>query len=198
MQKTEPVKQPTAEAEQRRLKLRVAIKAMVYVGVFAILYVLFSSFRNSSQGIPTVPSKIIDVSQMQMGEAMFLSWEGRPVIIYRRQDSEFSTLRTIDERLLDAKSQSSDQPGNALNAYRSVTPEWFVAIALGTDQGCSLTHVPADTTQFQQQPWQGGFIDSCRKSRYDLAGRVYESQYATRNLVVPPYGVSAETLILGQ
>ncbi|MGK0283119.1 MAG: hypothetical protein ACI82O_002661, partial [Patiriisocius sp.] len=42
MQKTEPVKQPTAEAEQRRLKLRVAIKAMVYVGVFAILYVLFS------------------------------------------------------------------------------------------------------------------------------------------------------------
>jgi ubiquinol-cytochrome c reductase iron-sulfur subunit len=198
LQKTGRVKQPTAEAEQRRLKLRVAIKTMVYVGVFAILFVLFSTFRNSSQGIPAVPSKIVDVSRMQMGEAMFLNWEGRPVVIYRRQDSEYSTLRTIDERLLDAKSQSSDQPEGALNAYRSVDPEWFVAIALGTDQGCSLTHLPADSLAFQQQPWQGGFMDSCRKSRYDPAGRVYKSQYATRNLVVPPYGISAQTVILGQ
>ena len=193
------MKQPTEAAEQKRLKLRVAIKVMVYVGVLAILYVFFSSFRNSAQDRPSIPSKIIDVSQMQAGEALFLSWEGRPVVIYRRQDSEFSALRGTDERLLDAQSQRSDQPDDALNAYRSVKPDWFVAIALGTDQGCSITHEPADTSIFQQQPWQGGFIDACRKSRYDLAGRVYESQYATRNLVVPPYRVTAEkNIILGQ
>lgn len=120
------------------------------------------------------------------------------MVIYRRQDAEFSTLRTTDERLLDTQSARSDQPQDALNAYRSVKPEWFVAIALGTDQGCSLTHVPAEASLFQEQPWQGGFMDSCRKSRYDLAGRVYESQYATKNLVVPPYGISAQTIILGR
>jgi len=133
-----------------------------------------------------------------MGEALFLNWEGRPVVIYRRQDNEFSQLRTIDNRLLDETSQNSDQPEDMLNAYRSVEPEWFVAIALGTDQGCSLTHLPANSSLFQQQPWHGGFIDACRKSRYDLSGRVYESQYATRNLVVPPYKLSGTTVILGQ
>ena len=129
---------------------------------------------------------------------MFLTWGGRPVVIYRRQSSEFSTLRTADDRLLDAQSQKSDQPDDALNDYRSVKPDWFVAIALGTDQGCSLTHLPAESALFQQKAWRGGFIDACRKSRYDLAGRVYESQYATRNLVVPPYRHSGDTIILGQ
>jgi ubiquinol-cytochrome c reductase iron-sulfur subunit len=198
LQKTEHVKQPTEAAEQRRLKLRVAIKVMVYFGVLSILYVLFSSFRNSSQDMPAIPSLKVDVSQMQVGEAMFLNWEGRPVLIYRRQNSEFSTLRIRDERLLDPSSEHSDQPPDALNAYRSVQPDWFVAIALGTDQGCSLTHLTANDSQFQKQSWRGGFIDSCRKSRYDLSGRVYESQYATRNLVVPPYRISGETIILGQ
>jgi len=191
------VKQPTQAAIQRRLKLRVAIKLMAYIGVLAILYVLFSSFRNSSQDTQSIPTLKIDVSRLQAGETMFLSWEGRPVVIYRRQDSEFSALRTIDKRLLDANSQRSDQPENALNAYRSVVPEWFVAIALGTDQGCSLTHLAAEDSLFQEELWRGGFVDACRKSRYDLAGRVYESQYATRNLVVPPYKVSGEAIILG-
>lgn len=171
---------------------------MVYVGILSILYVLFSSFRNSSQDMPTIPSKKVDISQLQEGEALFLSWEGRPVVIYRRQAAEFSGLRAIDERLLDENSQHSDQPEDALNAYRSVKPDWFVAIALGTDQGCSITHMAADGSQFQGQTWGGGFVDACRKSRYDLSGRVYESQYATRNLVVPPYRVSGETVILGQ
>lgn len=192
------MKQPTEAAEQRRLKLRIAIKLMAYVGIFSILYVLFSSFRGGSQGITPIPTKKIDVSQMQMGEAMFLSWDGRPVVIYRRQDAEFSALRTTDERLRDEKSRSSKQPADALNAFRSVKPEWFVAIALGTDQGCSLTHLPADSSVFLEKLWQGGFMDACRKSRYDLAGRVYDSQYATRNLVVPPYRLSGETIILGQ
>ena len=192
------MKQPSEAAEQRRLKLRVAIKVMVYVGALSILYVLFSSFRNSAQDMPAIASKKIDVSAIEMGEAMFLSWDGRPVVIYRRTDAEFSTLRSTDERLFDAQSQNSNQPDDARNAYRSVSPDWFVAIALGTDQGCSVTYMQASAELFQGKPWQGGFEDDCRKSRYDVAGRVYESQYATRNLVVPPYQVSGQTIILGQ
>jgi hypothetical protein len=67
LRKTEQVKQPTEAAEQRRLKLRIAIKLMAYVDVLSILYVLFSSFRSGSQAITEIPTKKIDVSQMQMG-----------------------------------------------------------------------------------------------------------------------------------
>ena len=168
---------------------------MAYVGGFAMLYVLFSSFGNNSQSVPSISAMKVDVSGIQEGETLLLSWGGRPVIIYRRESADFSALRVSDERLLDESSKKSEQPDNAQNAYRSVKPEWFVAIALGTDQGCSITHVAKDSSSFQGQSWGGGFVDSCRKSRYDLAGRVYESQYADRNLVVPPYGVSADTVI---
>lgn len=171
---------------------------MVYMGVLAIFYVFFSTFTHSPHSVSSVPAKKIDVSQMQKGEVMLLSWDGRPVLIYRRQDADLSALRSNDERLLDAQSRKSDQPANALNAFRSVSPEWFVAIAVGMDQGCSIAYLPSDSTLFQAQPWQGGFIDSCRESRYDLSGRVFESQYATRNLVVPPYRLDEQTVILGQ
>ncbi len=192
------VKKPTPEAHERRLKLRVAIKVLMYVAVAAVLYVFFAAIRTGSGKVPEVPSKKVDVGDMEPGQTRFLTWEGRPVVIYRRQSADFAQLRTPDDRLEDENSSSSTQPTTAENAYRSVEPDWFVAIALGTDLGCSLEFLPPTTEPFQQRPWVGGFVDTCRKSRYDLAGRVYESQYATKNLVVPSYAVKQNILILGR
>jgi ubiquinol-cytochrome c reductase iron-sulfur subunit len=35
--------------------------------------------------------------------------------------------------------------------------------------------------------WKGGFYCPCHKSRYDLAGRVFQGVPAPKNLPVPPY-----------
>ena len=35
--------------------------------------------------------------------------------------------------------------------------------------------------------WKGGFFCPCHKSRYDIAGRVFQGVPAPANLVVPPY-----------
>ncbi len=109
-----------------------------------------------------------------------------------------SALRTPDERLTDAGSEKSSQPAAFVNEFRSASPDLFVAIALGTDLGCSISYLAPESTEFQGKPWAGGFVDSCRKSRYDVAGRVYEAQYADRNLLVPPYSFSDNLLILGR
>lgn len=192
------MKNPTPEAQDRRLKLRVAIKVLFYVAGLAVIYVIFSAIRTGSDEVPDVPTKKVDVSGMSAGDINFLTWEGRPVLIYKRLSTDFAKLREPDERLEDQNSRQSDQPESAKNAYRSVEPEWFVAIALGTDLGCSLEHIPAARDMFQNRPWAGGFVDSCRKSRYDLAGRVFESQFATKNLVVPSYAISGQTIVLGR
>ena len=170
----------------------------MYLAALAVVYVVISAIRTGNDEVPEVPTKKVDVSKMIPGEVNFLTWEGRPVLIYKRQGAELAKLREPDARLKDQNSQNSDQPESAENSYRSIEADWFVAIALGTDLGCSLEHLPAEPGPFQDKPWAGGFVDTCRKSRYDLAGRVFESQYATKNLVVPAYAISGQTIILGR
>lgn len=198
MKQTIDVNPISPEDAARRLKLRVAAKLMLYLGMAGIVFVFFSALRSGTGEVPTVPSMKVALGDMQPGEIVFITWEGRPVLAYRRTDEDVVNLRTVDERLLDSSSTKSEQPVGMANDFRSETPDWFVAIALGTDLGCSIDHLPASDTTFQGKPWDGGFADSCRKAQYDLAGRVYESQYATRNLIVPQYSISGDTLILGR
>ena len=192
------MKSKDTDTARRRLKLRVAAKLMIYVGFAGVLYVFFAAFRSGDGKIPSLPGMRVSIAHIQPGEADFFSWEGRPVVVYRRLQTDASMLRSDDKRLLDASSMNSEQPESSINAWRSETPEWFVALALGTDLGCSIALLPASNELFQGQVWSGGFVDSCRKARYDLAGRVYKSQYAERNLIVPRYGIVDDTLILGR
>lgn len=194
----ERVKSINSETVSRRLKLRVAVKLMMFFAMGSIVYVFVAGIRQGDGGVPSVPSLRVTVGDMEAGDALALNWEGRPVLVYRRKAEDLGNLRNPDERLVDPHSQKPDQPEFAINDFRSVSPEWFVAIGLGTDLGCTVKLLPATDESFQGRRWSGGFVDTCRKARYDLAGRVYRSQYATRNLVVPSYTLSEDTLILGR
>jgi len=171
---------------------------MAWVGIAAMVYVLIASIRSGTDEVSSIPSKRVSIADMEPGEARFESWEGRPVVIYRRTDTDIVSLRTPDDRLVDPVSKRSDQPELSTNEFRSISADWFVAIALGTDLGCSIDFMAPSQELFQTKPWQGGFVDTCRKARYDTAGRVFESQYATRNLAVPNFAISEGTLILGR
>jgi len=196
--KTEPVNPVKPEDAARRLKLRVAAKLMLYLGMAGIAFVVISAISSGTGEVPTVPSMKVDIASVQPGEVQFETWEGRPVVLYRRTDQDVVNLRTTDDRLLDAASEKSEQPESMQNDFRSESADWFVAIAFGTDMGCAIEHLPPSEETFQGNAWLGGFADTCRKARYDLAGRVYQSQYASRNLVVPQYSIAGDTLILGR
>ena len=192
------IRPASAKEKQRRLRLRVAAKAMLYIGMASIVYVFLSAIMSGDGEVPAVPSLRVDISDIQPGEVDFLTWAGRPVLVYRRTDADIVNLRSDNTSLRDPTSARSDQPEFASNALRASEPEFFIAIALGTGQGCTVELLPASDEQFQGKPWQGGFMDSCGKDRYDLAGRVYDKQYARENLRVPQYGIDGQTLILGR
>lgn len=183
---------------KRRLQLRVAAKLMLYLGFAGVLYIFVSAIRTGDGEIPTVPSMRVDISQIEPGNVEFFKWENRPVLVYRRTDADIVSLRTRNNLLQDASSFDSQQPDKFVNNFRSESPDWFVAIALGTGQGCTVELIVADDNLFQERAWPGGFMDSCGQDRYDFSGRVYKDQYASRNLVVPPYSIDGETLVLGQ
>ncbi|MGQ7843909.1 hypothetical protein ACUNV4_05495 [Granulosicoccus sp. 3-233] len=188
----------SAEEQRRRLRLRVAAKLMVGFAILCLLYVLAAQVFTGGGATPAMPTLRVATADLLPGESRVISWEDRPVLLYRRRVEDIAQLRSPDDRLRDASSRQSKQPDEYRDDLRSASPELYVAIALGTDLGCPVSFLPAERAQFQGGPWTGGFIDSCRKSRYDLAGRVYRSQYADRNLVVPRYVLEGDTLILGR
>lgn len=166
----------------RRALLRVAAKLMALVGFASVGFVLVSSLFSTER--KQVEPIVVDVRGLQPGELRLERWDRRGVLILHRTEAMLHTLQARDDGLLDPSSEDSRQPEAARNAYRALRPEYFVAIAHGTDLGCELEFVPQDDAQ---RGWRGGFRDRCRGSRYDFAGRVYKDQEAYRNLEVPPY-----------
>lgn len=181
----------------RRLRLRVAMKLMLVMAFFTVVYVVLSVLLSSDKSTRVIPTKIVDISALRVGESRMVLWEGRPVMIYRRTNADMAALQKNDSRLADASSSESRQPSWAKNAHRSREPEWFVSIGVGTDFSCPVKDLPASSDQFMDMPWPGGFVDDCRGSRYDRAGRVYQGQYADENLIVPQYIRKDDVLILG-
>lgn len=198
-----------AVSHQRRLRLRVMAKLMMLCAFIVMVYVGLASFTAEDDAGPGGAALKVTLADLEPGMMKSLVWESRPVLVYRRTPEEISVLDVAvsdnlgrqnnrDDRLQDPASKKSEQPEWARSAHRSRELEWFVAIAIGTDLGCSIDFMPAADTNFQDEPWSGGFVDTCRKSRYDLSGRVFKDQYATRNLVVPVYSIDDDVLVLGR
>lgn len=183
--------------DNRRLQLRVASKSLIALGLLGGVYIFFAAFLSTDKGGPVLPAMQQSVAGIPPGESLLISWEGQPVLIYHRTEDQIVALNQPDPRLSDAQSAHSTQPHWAQSASRSRQAEWFVAIAAGTDFGCPVNVLTAISALFQQRPWQGGFVDDCRGSRYDFAGRVYTNQYADRNLTVPDYTLVGDVLVLG-
>ena len=199
----------------RRLRLRVIVKMMMLCAFVVTVYVGLASFSTEDDVGSERTTLKVTLTDLEPGMMKSLVWESRPVLVYRRTAEEIDALdvaavdgrddredredrRGHDERLKDPVSKKSKQPEWARSAYRAREPEWFVAIALGTDLGCSLNFAPASESNFQGERWAGGFVDTCRKARYDLSGRVFKDQYATRNLVIPVYSIDGDELVLGR
>lgn len=141
------------------------------------------SERAKNAGAPV----LADISKVEAGQRLSVAWRGQPVWIINRTPALLATLPQVDNRLKDPKSEADQQPKYAQNENRSLKPEWFVVIGICTHLGCSPAFVPDIKPEPFDPDWKGGFFCPCHKSRYDIAGRVFQGVPAPANLVVPPY-----------
>ncbi|MCB1755363.1 MAG: ubiquinol-cytochrome C reductase, iron-sulfur subunit [Gammaproteobacteria bacterium] len=186
------------DTQTRRAILRGLLKLLSGFIVLLGLWVSMSFLTAPDKATDREPVMRISLADIAVGDVLFIEWNQRPVLILKRDAAMQASLRTMPkERLRDADSDKARQPVSMKNDFRSSSPEIFVAIASGTDFGCSLEWLPASDEPFMQEPWPGGFRDTCRGSRYDSAGRVFRSQHATKNLPVPAYRIDGETVVLG-
>lgn len=189
------------KGRRRFLTATTVVVGGVGVAVAAVPFI--KSWQPSARAQTAGAPVEADISKLEDGQMVMYEWRGQPIWIIRRTKAQLDALPGQDSRLKDPKSANVDQqPTFAQNAYRSMKPELLVLVGLCTHLGCApKLHAELKPEPFDAD-WKGGFFCPCHKSRFDMAGRVYDGVPAPTNLVVPPYvfiddghlmiGVSAE------
>ena len=140
-----------------------------------------------------------EIRALADAQRLVLEWRGQPIWIVKRSKQMLDVLPTLDSRLRDPKSANLDQqPEYAKNEFRSIKPEISVLVGLCTHLGCS----PEMKAEIKPEPfdpeWKGGYFCPCHKSRFDMAGRVFDGVPAPINLLVPPHHYENDaTIVIG-
>ena len=144
---------------------------------------------------------MVDISSLGEGQRLTVHWQDQPVWVVRRSQAMLEALPFLNIRLKDPFSENTkQQPDYVLThrLWRSIRPEISVLIGLCTHLGCIPQMVSAMAPQPFDDDWKGGYFCPCHRSRFDMAGRVYQQGPALANLVVPPYRFQdANTLMIG-
>ena len=178
----------------RRRFLTAATVVVGAVGTVAVAVPFLSSWSPSARAKTAGAPVQADIGKLEPGQQIIVKWRGKPVWVVRRDDNALATLPRVEDQLRDPLSEDSIQPEYATNEYRSRNPEILIMVGICTHLGCSPTYRPEITTDFQ-----GGFFCPCHGSKFDFAGRVYQSVPAPTNLTVPPhYYVSDSVIVIGE
>jgi ubiquinol-cytochrome c reductase iron-sulfur subunit len=180
--------------ESRRCFLRRATATVGGIGI-AATSIPFISYWLPSEDIEAAGGPVeVDISKLNPTQQLTVMWRGKPVWIIRRTQAMLETLPKLNNDLRDPFSEDDQQPSYAKNLYRSIKPEFFIAVGVCTHLGCIPTYRP-DAGGVSPN-WLGGFYCPCHGSTYDLAGRVFKGVPAPKNLEIPDYGYMNDSRII--
>lgn len=193
----DPSNQPVNTGRRRFLTATTAVVGAVGAGFVAVPFI--KSWNPSARAKLAGAPVIADISALGEGQRLVFEWRGQPIWVVRRSAAVLKALPTLNEQLRDPNSENPEQqPQYAANATRSLKPEVSVLVGLCTHLGCA----PEMKAEIRPEPfdaqWKGGYFCPCHKSKFDMAGRVYEGVPAPTNLVVPPHHYENDTtLVIG-
>jgi len=179
----------------RRRFLTATTAVVGGLGAAAVAVPFIKSWNPSAKAKAAGAPVEVDVSKLEEGQMVRVEWRGKPVWVVRRPQSIVDALKTHDDQLRDPDSGQEQQPGYAQNTYRSIKPEYFVAVGICTHLGCSPSYLP-DSFSEQVQGVKAGFFCPCHGSKFDMAGRVFQGVPAPLNLVVPKHMYLNDTRIV--
>jgi ubiquinol-cytochrome c reductase iron-sulfur subunit len=170
----------SGEKTTRRDFLFLTAGAMGAVAVGGAAWPLINSMNPAADTL-ALASIQVDLSGVQVGQAITVTWRGKPVFIRHRTEEEIAAARDVSiDELRDP--QTDDQ--------RVIKPEWLVMVGVCTHLGCvPLGQKPAD-----QKGEFGGWFCPCHGSAYDTSGRIRRGP-APENLHVPEYVFESDTKI---
>ena len=123
------------------------------VGAAALAWPLIDSM-NPAADVLALSSTEVNISQIEAGQSVTITWRGKPVFIRHRTEKEIEEARAVNV---------ADLPDPQPDADRVEKPEWLVVVGVCTHLGC----VPLG----YQGDYDGWFCP-CHGSHYDMSGRI--------------------------
>ncbi|CAI8377133.1 MAG TPA: ubiquinol-cytochrome c reductase iron-sulfur subunit [Rhodobiaceae bacterium] len=167
--------QPVSEEPTRRDFLYLATGAFAAVGAANVVWPLIDQM-NPDASVKALASLEVDLSAIETGQSVTVTWRGKPVFIRRRTLGEIAEARSVAFDVL---------PDPEGDAARVTKDEWLVMVGICTHLGC----VPLG----QAGDFNGWFCP-CHGSHYDTSGRIRKGP-APKNLEIPPYEFVGDTRI---
>jgi ubiquinol-cytochrome c reductase iron-sulfur subunit len=167
-------------AGTRRDFLYLATGAVTAAGVAAVAWPLIDQM-NPSADVLALASTEVDISAIELGQSITVTWRGKPVFIRRRTADEITLAEGVD--LADLR---DPQPDSA----RVQKAEWLILVGVCTHLGC----IPLGQKSTDPRGNFGGWFCPCHGSHYDTSGRIRKGP-APANLEVPAYVFVSDTLV---
>lgn len=168
------------QGETRRDFLYLTAGAMGAVAAGCAAWPLVDSMNPAADTL-ALASTEVDLSSIEVGQAITVVWRGKPVFIRHRSAEEIEKVRIEDwEKLRDP------QPDTA----RVIRDEWLVLVGVCTHLGC----IPLGNKPGDLKGDFGGYFCPCHGSHYDGSGRIRKGPAPT-NLEVPEYTFLSDTRI---
>ena len=170
------------EGERRRDFLYVATGAFAAVGAGAVVWPMINQMSPSAD-VLALASVDVDLAQVQPGQAIKLSWRGKPVFARHLTGTEIESANKVDVTSLRDPQSLADRtkPGSA---------QWLITLGVCTHLGC----VPLGAAEGENRGDYGGYFCPCHGSHYDTAARVRKGP-APKNLEVPQYAFKTPTSV---
>jgi ubiquinol-cytochrome c reductase iron-sulfur subunit len=160
------------EPGARRDFLYLVTGATAAVGTLALVWPLIESMNPAADVLALAVTEV-DLSGVEQGMAITVTWQGKPVFVRHRTPKEIEEARSVDlSQLIDP------QP----DEERVIEPEWLIVVGICTHLGC----VPLGQRPGDPRGDYGGWFCPCHGSHYDTSGRIRKGP-APRNLLVPEY-----------
>jgi len=136
---------------------------------------------NPSADVLALASTEVSLAPVQVGQAITITWRGRPVFIRRRTAEEIKKAQADDTaNLVDP------QP----DKERVKKSEWLIMVGVCTHLGC----IPLGQKPTDPKGEFGGWFCPCHGSHYDTSGRIRKGP-APKNLEIPPYAFLNDTTV---
>ena len=162
----------------------INIAAVSFAGVGAVAVVLpLVNQMNPSADVLALSSTEIDISAIQPGQAIKTSWRKQPVFVRNLVAKEIAAAKAVplgdlrDPQTIDERTK----PGKE---------NWLITLGVCTHLGC----VPLGAAEGENRGDFGGYFCPCHGSHYDTAARIRKGP-APKNLVVPPYEFTSDTVV---
>ncbi|TCS60915.1 ubiquinol-cytochrome c reductase iron-sulfur subunit [Varunaivibrio sulfuroxidans] len=131
--------------------------------------------------VRALASTEVDLSAMQVGQAITAIWRGKPVFIRYRTEAEIKAAE--DVKLADLPDPQADKD-------RVQKAQWLIVVGICTHLGC----IPLGQKPSDPRGDYGGWYCPCHGSEYDTSGRIRRGP-APKNLLVPKYAFVEDTKV---